>query len=388
MADNIGIRTSNIADLRGILEEHGVAILEGYFGDKYADKVFNSMVNWMVGLGIGLTTDTKTWTYANTPLGPRYGMYQSIVSNAPIFWELREKFYLIFSQVLGETELLTSVDGASIFPTIHSPRGKPDWAHIDQTVSSDFMCYQAQFVAADTAASFVCTPGSHTRHKHLIKKFGIHNSNNWYKFSEEDVAKLKKIFGQLYQIPIHAAKGSVIFWDSRTIHSAKYPDEQENKWRAVLYISMRPKTTFTRENISTIQQAVRTGCTTDHWGLKIFKPFDRFNQKNSRVTELVANCSKLSTYTQLNSLQRKLCGFDNYEIKNNLREECLFIVKLCLDDGLDPKYREGLESLIRKTDECNLRKLLLMLSKLYCDHDKIIMLVDNKRKNIKKVIEV
>ena len=138
---------NNIADLKLILEKYGVGILENYFDTNYADEVFASVKKWLIDLNIGLTNDIKSWVPKNVPMGPRYGMYQSIISHAPTFWELREKFYPIFQQLLDENDLMTSVDGASFYPTINSPKSRTTWAHIDQTVNSDFMCYQSQFVA-------------------------------------------------------------------------------------------------------------------------------------------------------------------------------------------------------------------------------------------------
>jgi len=155
-------------------------------------------------------------------------MYHSIVSHAPKFWELREKFYPIFQKVLNEDDLLVSIDGASVFPVVNSPKKSKDWAHIDQTICSDFMCYQSQFVATNTKSAFVCTPRSHKIHKKMIQDFSIGTTSNWHKFTDSEVTKLKSIFKNNYQIPIYAKKGSVIFWDSRTIHSAKYPDTKDN----------------------------------------------------------------------------------------------------------------------------------------------------------------
>ena len=303
------ITTSDIGLLKIILEEYGVGILENHFDDGYADEVFNSVKNWLIGLDIGLTDNVTTWSYKNVPLGPRFGMYQSIISNAPKFWELREKISQIFQQILGEEELITSVDGASFIPTLKAPNNKKDWAHIDQTSSSDFRCYQSQFVAADTDATFVCTPKSHLVHSDILQTCGIKKDDDWYKFTNDDVIKLKNIFTNSYQIPIPAKKGSIIFWDSRTIHSAKYPNFPENNWRAVFYISMRPKSIFGDDNIKNIQNAVINGKTTNHWGTKIFNPLDRFKLKNPLILNLVANSQSLSYYPLMNDKQKQLCGF-------------------------------------------------------------------------------
>lgn len=382
------ITTPDITELKPILDEYGVAILENYFDDEYADEVFSSVKKWLIDLDIGLSDDISTWTNKNVPFGPRYGMYQSIVSNAPKFWELREKFYPIFQEILSEDELLTSIDGSSFFPTINSPKNKADWAHIDQTVSSKFMCYQSQFVATNTNASFVCTPGSHKLHHSILKKFSIESNTNWHKFTDSEVQQLKKIFKKYYQIPILAKKGSIIFWDSRTIHSAKYPDIKENSWRAVFYISMRPKKMFSPKDIYNIQTAVIEGKTTNHWGSTIFKPFDRFKMKNTEISNLVTNSKKISYYPQMTQLQRKICDFTPSE-HDDIKAQCLFLLNKCLqENAINANLYRKISCYVKSNDDINTtRKITRLLMKQYCtkvdSSDKILSFIDPK--NIKYV---
>lgn len=40
----------------------------------------------------------------------------------------------------------------------------------------------------------------------IVKKFSINTKTNWYKFSENEVLELKKIFKKNYQIPIHVKR--------------------------------------------------------------------------------------------------------------------------------------------------------------------------------------
>ena len=320
----------NLGDVRNILNEYGVAILEDYFSDDYADQVFEEMKNWMIGLKIGLTKKENTWISRNMPLGPRYGMYQSIVSNAPIFWALREKFHPLFSTILQNEELITSIDGASVYPAQNVPVKKSTWAHIDQTESSEFMCYQSQFIATDTNASFVCTPKSHLHHKKILRMIGnTKPKKNWHKFSDGEVLKLVKIFGDEYQIPILAKKGSVIFWDSRTIHAAKYQETRDDTWRAVFYISMRPKQMFNDNDLKTVQTAVTEGLTTNHWATTIFKPFDRYNQKAPAVINLIRQSKSLSYVDKLTDVQSELIGLSKSSVEflhnyiMELTDECI-----------------------------------------------------------------
>ncbi len=367
MTSKLNIYTSDILEIRSILDKYGVAVLTNYFDKAYADEVFSYVKEWLIGLIPKLTHDTKTWTNSNLPLGPRYGMYQSIISNCPKFWELREKFYPIFAKILDEAHLLVSADGASFFPTNLSPKKKEDWAHIDQTICSDFMCYQSQFVASDTLASFVCTPGSHLKHKNILKKYSIETDRNWYKFTPDNVADLKKMFGEYYQVPIPAPKGSVIFWDSRTIHSSKYPDVKDNSWRAVFYISMRPKYAYTIDNIRTIQQAIINGKTTNHWGTVIFKPNDRFKLKDPSITNLEKNSKKISYHWFLSSLQRKMCAIPNeFDQYMSTKENCLTLLKFCLEENLiaDPvvsKFKEIIDFCYDASKIKYLQGFLLMI---------------------------
>lgn len=307
------LHTNDISKLKQILDIYGVAILDNYFDVQYADFIFEETKKWLINLNIGLDNNIESWTFNNTPIGPRYGMYHSIISNCPMFWNLRKNIYYIFAYLLNCNELLTSIDGASFYPAIMSPLRSKDWAHIDQTINSEFMCYQSQFVTTDTTAAFVATIGSHLRHQEILNNCDIKNYNsNWHKFSPQEVIKLKKMFGNNYQTPIHAEKGSIIFWDSRTIHSSKYPDTSDQSWRGVFYVSMRPKNTFTQRNINTITKAAINGRTTNHWGNKMFATKNRFDIKNKKIKNLMENLHTITYIWKMNDLQKKLIGLIDY----------------------------------------------------------------------------
>lgn len=307
--DQSWIHTTDPQQLKSILDKYGVAILDNYFTPDYADTVFHQVKTWLINLNIGLTDNESTWTPDNTPAGPRYGLYQSIISHCPTFWELREKMYPIFSLLHSTPDLLTSIDGASFYPGCQKPSSKQDWAHIDQTVSSQFMCYQAQFVATDTSASLVATLGSHLLHDQVVALSNIsHKSGNWHKFTKEEVIHLKKIFSINYQRPIVSKKGAIIFWDSRTIHSAKYQDPRDTRWRAVFYISMRPSGEFSETDKKLLIRAATEGRTTNHWGNKIFDTKTRFITKNPQVARLLKNLSELSYLPNMNPVQKRLIG--------------------------------------------------------------------------------
>ena len=311
--DQLLLHTTDPSSLKIILEKYGVAVLDNYFDDIYADNVFNAVKKWLIDLNIGLTNDEQTWNSTNTPIGPKFGLYQSIISHCPTFWELREKIYPLFQIIYNNDKLWTSIDGASFYPGSKKPKNKQDWAHIDQTIASTFMCYQSQFVASDTSATFVATISSHLKHEEIVELADIKDKNsNWHKFSNSEVKQLKTIFQKNYQTQIHAKKSSVIFWDSRTIHSARFQDFNDKRWRAVFYVSMRPIESFTQHSKELIKKAAIEGRTTNHWASKIFDINDRSEQKNNELMHLMNNLHKLSYIDNMTDTQKKISALVDY----------------------------------------------------------------------------
>lgn len=175
------------------------------------------------------------------------------------------------------------------------------------------MCYQSQFVTTDTTASFVATIGSHLEHASILKMCNITgNPSNWYKFTNDDVTKLNEMFGINYQTPIYAKKGSIIFWDSRTIHSAKYQSDKDNSWRGVFYVSMRPVDQFGTRNLNTLTRAAVEGRTTNHWGTKMFPTSGRFVVKNEKVLFLLKNLQTISYVHKMDPKLQKMVGLLEY----------------------------------------------------------------------------
>lgn len=298
---------TKLEDAKKILEQYGVVVIDNYFPKEYADKVFNDTKKWLIDLDIGLTNDESTWIDENTPLGPKYGLYQSIISHCPMFWDLREKFYDIYKHILNTDDLITSIDGASFYPGSQRPKNNNDWAHIDQTIDSEFRCIQGQFVSTDTTGSLVATIGSHLKHPEVLKLSDIKDKeSNWHKFNNKEVKLLKAMFGKVYQQPIYATAGSVILWDSRTIHSAKFPDKGDNTWRGAFYCSMLEEEDA---NVKIIQEAAIKGRTTNHWGSHIFDIKLLYNKKkNDKVMDLLNNSERLSYVDKMTPLQKQICG--------------------------------------------------------------------------------
>src|SRR5579871_2438537 len=118
--------------IRETLDKWGVVVIKSHFSDTQVDQWFLQIKNWLKSISPGLTDDEKTWIEKNLPYGPRRGMMQSLISHCPTVWNIREAFYPLYSQILQDEKLYTSIDGATMHPYI--PTDKKDWPHIDQTV--------------------------------------------------------------------------------------------------------------------------------------------------------------------------------------------------------------------------------------------------------------
>ena len=304
ISDLNDIKQKQIVELKKNLDENGYVVIPKVLSDEICDKYVEETVDWMCNLLPLDKNDQKTWKTENMPSGPRFGMYQSIVSHCPVAWKLREFTYPLFCSLYDTKELITSIDGASIMPPVKH-RTTKDWPHIDQTISEENMvCYQGQVVLTDTTASFRCTPKSHLKHQEIVNRFEIDKKNPWHKFTSEQEKELESEFND-WQIPIHVKKGSIILWRSTTIHSAQrvedhtiYEKEKKNGlwdgWRCTFYICQRPKKDFTKRGLTTVKKAYENGRTTNHWGTKTFPKTTRWDSnKDSRVLDLLKNPEKL-----------------------------------------------------------------------------------------------
>jgi hypothetical protein len=243
----------------------------------------------------------ETWTKPNLPPQTRTGMFQSIVCNLDPIIEVRENpdliklFKEIYSRLRSEPidELVCSIDGINIKPNELGPYKNPiskDWAHIDQTSRGEpYKCLQGQMVLANTSAAFRCSPRSHLIYDKILATCGIsaEDKTNWGIIPRDKYSKCKELVesvGGKWQIPVIVPAGSFIIWLSSTIHSAVHSDKKENPrqdqpwfgWRAVYYITYRPKNEFTAKQLDRIEINKANNRVMNHWTTKLFPKGSRF----------------------------------------------------------------------------------------------------------------
>ena len=303
-----------------IMKEYGVLVIEDVFSPDQCNLWMNDFVSAFQNISPSLKIDSGKnlrYTWLDEAMFPqtRKGLHQRGYSY--LSWPVRQdpKVHEIFCNLYSHLkqkpiqELVTSIDAINIRPPIE-PFNKPnarDWAHVDQTLNSNpYFCIQGQAVLTNTTASFRCSPKSHKIfneeiHKkvHRIKK----HRSNFYKFSDKEIQSIKpKVIdaGGEWQVPIQTKAGSMIFWFSCVIHSAKLaeritnyqidPEDPWKHWRGVAYVCLRPREDVDGKHLRTIQKAFNENRTTNHWGDTIFDlyPF-HYNPTtyNDHITDLI-----------------------------------------------------------------------------------------------------
>jgi ectoine hydroxylase-related dioxygenase (phytanoyl-CoA dioxygenase family) len=168
------------------------------------------------------------------------------------------------------------------------------WLHVDQSfLKQGLHCVQGLVVCVDADqpgdASLELVPGSHLRHGNYQQDLQLQLDptalrRDWYKFSHEDKAKLTAAgFFDDYTV-VHAKKGALILWDSRTAHqggtirahATKLP-RPEPRPRFVVYVCAQPARAtpaLTREQVDRKQLVFKKLRATSHWPLQttIFPP--------------------------------------------------------------------------------------------------------------------
>lgn len=277
------------------LDKYGVCVLQDCIEDP--QKHFKDSIDWLSEKIDALTDDPITWIPENIPYGPRYGMMQTIIGHSPTAWKMRKLAYPYFAKLHDTNELYTSIDGASIYPPPKDKfRKQKDWPHIDQTKSTCY-CIQGQVVLTTTSAAFRCTPFSHHYYEELCVEYDIKPTpSNWFKFKDEDISIVSQNFDH-WQIPIPVKAGSIILWNSKTIHSSMYHTKNDD-WRCTYYVCFRPQKEYTSRNVHTLKRALKEGRMTNHWGTKLMGKrqgsFRGHWTKNPQLERLSEDCHLLS----------------------------------------------------------------------------------------------
>lgn len=314
----------NIDEISDTLKKYGVAIVPNLLNDIECNEVIDGMWDYLEhitkkGKYKIKRNDNKSWkNYTKLLFKHSMLMQHWNIGQAQYIWNLRQnkKIVDIFAKLynVNRNDLLVSFDGASThFP---SEITKIGWNtqtkyHCDQSFTrNNFECIQSWINAFDTNvgdATLSFLEKSHLYHEEFKKYKDIDDKSDWYvlgtnyddnvKFYLDKGCKEKKI---------KCPKGSLVLWDSRTIHCGTGPlrERLTENFRCVVYLCYLPRSLISNAHLRKKQKAFNELRTTNHNPCKI-KLFSK--EPRSYGAELpIINTINLPKLTDLGY---KLAGF-------------------------------------------------------------------------------
>ena len=223
--------------LRETLDLYGVAIIPSVLTNKECNDMSSGMwdffehitQNWTIPID---RNRTSTWReiYKLSPLHSQLFQHWNI-GHSQVSWDLRQKKKIvdIFAHLWNcqKKDLLVSFDGLSMcLPPEATNKGwqNKTWFHTDQSYDrNDMECIQSWVTANNVTsddASLAIYEGSHLLHEEFACEYDKTGKDDWYKLNLEE----EKFYSdRCVARKIICPKGSMVFWDSRTIHCGTNP---------------------------------------------------------------------------------------------------------------------------------------------------------------------
>jgi len=316
------------SNLKATLEKYGVAIIPNVISDDQSKDMLSGIWDFFEHI-------TKKWDkpikrHSEDTWKEIYDLYPSHsmlfqqwnVGHAQVSWDLRqnEQIVDIFAKLWNckMDELLVSFDGLSFSVPPEVTRkgwwtGKT-WFHTDQSyLRNDFECVQSWITALDVNdgdATLTIMESSHLYRKEFVTKFNATGKSDWYMLDkDEEQFYLDK--GCSYA-KIKCPKGSMVFWDSRTIHCGAEPmsDRANVNFRAIVYLCYTPRVLACEDNIVLKRNAANNINSTSHWPHKV-KIFPDKPKKKKPIENPESKLMTKISKPVLTSLGRRLAGYDN-----------------------------------------------------------------------------
>ena len=314
---------TDIASLKNTIERYGVGIIPNVLNDEEIKQMNDGMWDYLEYVSQKFDKpiqrdDRKSWVHY-LKMFPKHSMLlqQFGVGHAQYIWDLRqnEKIVDIFSKFwdVPKEDLLVSFDGASFhFPPEDTNRGwyRKTWYHTDQSyLRPEFECLQSWITGLDVEegdATLAFMERSNNYHDEFREKFGITDRSDWFRLEKEEQKAFYDEKGCIDK-KIHCPAGSMVFWDSRTIHCGTEPmKKRENKnLRNVAYICMTPRDRASNAMINKKRKAFKDLRMTSHWPHK-----PKLFPKNPRTYgNPLPNITQVKE-PKLTELGYRLAGFD------------------------------------------------------------------------------
>jgi hypothetical protein len=306
-----------------MINRFGVAIVPCLLNEEECSSMVSGMWNTLETISqtweIPISRDNPSSWKNLKKLYPLHSMLLQhwSIGHAQFIWNLRQnpKCAEVFAKVwdCSPTELLVSFDGASFhMPSEVTKSGwhRKTWYHTDQSfVEKGFKCVQSWVTAFDVNdgdATLAFYERSNEFHSEFGEVFGITDTSNWYKIDDEKI----NFYKDRGCVPkkIMCPKGSMVLWDSRTIHCGVEPLKGRAKpnFRCVAYLCYMPRRLATEKEIVKKIKAFEENRVTSHWPckVKLFGKMPRtYGGEVSEITPLLK--------PKLNEFGRRLVGYSD-----------------------------------------------------------------------------
>lgn len=273
--------------LRQTIDTYGVAIIPNVLNDDQCQSIVDGIWDFLEHITQEWTTpidrnNIDTWKEFYK-LYPKHSMLLQHwgVGHAQVSWDIRQNINIIdiFAHFwnCNKEDLLVSFDGFSLHlpPEITNKgwfRGNT-WYHTDQSYTKpDFKCIQSFITGLDINpddATLTIMEGSNKYHSEFRDVYNITDKTDWYRLTDE---QYQFYYDKGCQIKyIKCPKGSLVLWDSRTIHCGIEPTKKRSEptIRSIIYLCYMPRHFATKKDLEKKKKAFNDLRTTNHYPCKI-----------------------------------------------------------------------------------------------------------------------
>jgi hypothetical protein len=283
---------TNINKVKDTLDKYGVAIIPFILNNDECEQMINDMWDYLEHITKNWNdpdfnffnekvepidrNNKDTWKYIYNLCGYSLIFQFWNIGHSQMCWNVRQnkKIVDIFAKIynISPYDLIASFDGASIqFPPEITNFGwfedSKQWYHVDHSYNnSDFKNIQSWITAYDVSkddATLVILESSHKYHKQCGEIFNIKDKKDFKLLNNDEInyylRNCEKVF-------IECPKGSLVLWDSRTVHYACEPSNKRKKEniRCISYLCYAPKYLLNSENKLLRLKAYKNLYTTNH----------------------------------------------------------------------------------------------------------------------------
>jgi len=319
-SDNIGIveeeHENLIASCLKDLEELGYCVIPQLLSASETESLYQRVWHEFIEKAWPecRMDDRSNWK-EEFPMHNKWGLFAGPAGQTQVMWDLRQdpRIVNVFAKVWNTNDLIVSMDGLSFMSPSEIREGYIEpWPHVDQKIlrrqdgfahnncppigfvsesqlKTQPYTIQGQFLFEDSFegdAGFYCIPKSHLR----FSEFALELPDKGeVEYLQDFFAHNTDEFGEPYCMKhIIAPRGSLILWDSRTVHWNQHASKSDNpKVRMVGYLCYVPKVRLTEEGmmlrISAFTNGVSTGHNPAYSELKYTK--DHIDQEFKRYLE-------------------------------------------------------------------------------------------------------